>query len=178
MIIKHLKLVTLANTPSAVSSVIPDCCNVGVIYRVLVGTNALVFSAIWMQSPTVTAASLSFFGCSMLLETICIVALLLLCGLRKIALVQHMPLWLQRLLCGLTPALVALACLALLFYVPWLLGDLPAVSTLKVCLLSAALGLLFQRYFELRSRAFSPALGEAKLRALQARIRPHFYLTA
>ena len=29
-------------------------------------------------------------------------------------------------------------------------------------------------YFDLRGRAFSPALTEARLQALQARIRPHF----
>jgi len=34
------------------------------------------------------------------------------------------------------------------------------------------LGLLF--YFDLRGRALSPALSEARLQALQARIRPHF----
>jgi len=174
MIIKHLKLVTLANTPSAVSSVIPDCCNVGVIYRVLVLSNVAVFGAIWMLSPTLTAAGLVFFGLSMLLETICIVSLLVLCGLRKVALVQHMPVWLQRLLCGIAPALVALGCSVLLLYAPWLLGDFVPVSAWRMCLLSAVSGMLFQHYFELRSRTFSPALGEAKLRALQARIRPHF----
>ena len=36
------------------------------------------------------------------------------------------------------------------------------------------LGIGMQHYFELRMRAFSPALGEARLQALQARIRPHF----
>jgi len=33
---------------------------------------------------------------------------------------------------------------------------------------------VLQHYFELRVRAFSPALVEARLQALQARIRPHF----
>ncbi|MEW5943997.1 MAG: histidine kinase [Pseudomonadota bacterium] len=37
----------------------------------------------------------------------------------------------------------------------------------------AATGVLLA-YFHLRSRALSPALGEARLQALQARIRPHF----
>jgi len=35
-------------------------------------------------------------------------------------------------------------------------------------------GIGLQHYFELRTRAFSPALVEARLQALQARIRPHF----
>ena len=33
---------------------------------------------------------------------------------------------------------------------------------------------LLAAYFDLRTRAFSPALAEARLQALQARIRPHF----
>src|SRR5690606_10142467 len=33
---------------------------------------------------------------------------------------------------------------------------------------------LLQHYFALRTRAYSPALMEARLQALQARIRPHF----
>jgi two-component system sensor histidine kinase AlgZ len=41
-------------------------------------------------------------------------------------------------------------------------------------LLAALLALLLLHYFSLRQRALSPALGEARLAALQARIRPHF----
>jgi two-component system sensor histidine kinase AlgZ len=39
---------------------------------------------------------------------------------------------------------------------------------------AAGFGMLLQHYFELRTRAFSPALSEARLQSLQARIRPHF----
>ena len=41
-------------------------------------------------------------------------------------------------------------------------------------LLGGMLALLLLHYFSLRQRALSPALGEARLAALQARIRPHF----
>jgi len=34
--------------------------------------------------------------------------------------------------------------------------------------------MLAQHYFELRARAFSPAIDEARFQALQSRIRPHF----
>ncbi|TFV91674.1 histidine kinase, partial [Oxalobacteraceae bacterium OM1] len=44
----------------------------------------------------------------------------------------------------------------------------------KGALIAGLFGLTFQHYFELRTRAFSPALVEARLQALQARIRPHF----
>jgi hypothetical protein len=39
---------------------------------------------------------------------------------------------------------------------------------------AALLGAGFQHYCELRERAFSPAVAEAKYQALQSRIRPHF----
>jgi two-component system sensor histidine kinase AlgZ len=44
----------------------------------------------------------------------------------------------------------------------------------KGILAAALFGIVLQQYFELRTRAFSPALAEARLQALQARIRPHF----
>ena len=174
MIIKHLKLVKLAATPTAVSSVIPDCCNIGVIYRVLVTTNGVVFCGIWAQSQNMFSASGVFFNSAMIIQTICILSLLMLCGLRKVALVQQFPLWLQRLLCGITPALIAIAVSKLISSYSWLLGDLLNANTVSLGSLSALGGMIFQHYFELRARAFSPALGEAKLQALQARIRPHF----
>ncbi len=40
--------------------------------------------------------------------------------------------------------------------------------------IAAGFGAFAQHYFELRTKAFSPALSEARLQALQARIRPHF----
>ncbi|MET3105716.1 two-component system sensor histidine kinase AlgZ [Oxalobacteraceae bacterium GrIS 1.18] len=174
MIIKHLKLVTLADAPSAVSSVIPDCCNIGVIYRVLLATNATIFCAIWMQSIDTPNAVRTFFDSAMVLQTICILSLIMLCGLRKVALVQQCPDWLQRLLCGIIPGLIAIALSGLISTQAWLFGELVHASPLQMGVLAALFGILFQQHFELRARAFSPALGEAKLQALQARIRPHF----
>jgi two-component system sensor histidine kinase AlgZ len=174
MIIKHLKLVKVTDTPSAVSSVIPDCCSIGVIYRVLLATNSAVFCAIWMGSEDTASAVFTFFSSAMVLETTCILSLILLCGLRKVALVQNFPLWLQRSLCGIVPAFVAATLAMLISAQSWLFGDLLHATVAQLAILSAFFGMLFQQHFELRSRAFSPALGVAKLNALQARIRPHF----
>ncbi len=50
--------------------------------------------------------------------------------------------------------------------------DIPSVY--RACLLSAIVtGIVFY-YFHLQQRAYSPAIAEARLQALQARIRPHF----
>ena len=174
MIIKHLKRLARANTSTAVASVIPDCCNIGVIYRVLLATNAAGVGVIWLRSQTTPQAVVAFLNAAMVLETVCILALLVLCGLRKLMLVQQAPLSLQRSLCGLLPALIALAVIFLIEALPWLFGDLDHVSALRMSIAAAFFGMLFQQHFELRARAFSPALGEARLQALQARIRPHF----
>lgn len=163
-----------ANAGIPVAFVIPDCCNIGVIYRVLLATNSAVFGAIWLRSLTTPAAVEAFLSASMVLETVCIVALLSLCGLRKLLLVQQLPLSLQRSLCGLVPALIALVVIIIINTWPWLFGDLMHLSALRMSMAAAFFGMLFQQHFELRARAFSPALGEARLQALQARIRPHF----
>ena len=174
MIIKHLRSAVVTTAPSAVSSVIPDCCNIGVIYRVLLATNSAVFCGIWMKSVTTPAAVVEFFDSALLLETVCILSLILLCGMRKVALVQRMPVSMQRALCGLMPALIAAALSEFISAQPWFEGDFVRATTLQLATISAFFGMIFQHHFELRSRAFSPALGEAKLQALQARIRPHF----
>src|SRR5574337_568936 len=50
----------------------------------------------------------------------------------------------------------------------------PAADGLQVALLAASLAGALLGYFNWRHRALSPALGEARLAALEARIRPHF----
>lgn len=47
-------------------------------------------------------------------------------------------------------------------------------STYRACLLVAIVTSIVLYYFYLQQRAYSPAIAEARLQALQARIRPHF----
>ena len=44
----------------------------------------------------------------------------------------------------------------------------------RACLLTAMVTAIVLYYFNLQTRAYSPAIAEARLQALQARIRPHF----
>ena len=44
----------------------------------------------------------------------------------------------------------------------------------RACLLTAMVTSIVLYYFYLQERAYSPAIAEARLQALQARIRPHF----
>jgi two-component system sensor histidine kinase AlgZ len=61
----------------------------------------------------------------------------------------------------------------------WLLaavraGDPSAAGAARAVAFAVLVAGLLVGYFQLRARAFSPALAEARLQALQARIRPHF----
>lgn len=156
--------------PAAI--VIPDYCNTGVILRVLAIVNAVMLVAIVLPAPGGRAALLAFIECSLLLELVCMLSLVCLCGLRRHAgVLVH---WQQRLLCALVPALVAALVARLLLRLEWFRNSFPDLSVLDSVLLAALFGAALQHYLELRARAFSPALGEARLQALQARIRPHF----
>jgi two-component system sensor histidine kinase AlgZ len=157
-----------ASTP--IEIVIPDCCNIGIMVRSLMLVNGTVLAAMLVVAPTVQAGLIAFVEASTLVELATLSSLFLLCGLRR--LVRTMPPWVQRIVCGLAPAAVT----ALI--IRYLLND-DAISLTRLSVMegvgSAALfGFVLQHYFELRVRAFSPALAEARLQALQARIRPHF----
>jgi two-component system sensor histidine kinase AlgZ len=72
------------------------------------------------------------------------------------------------------PAAITGTLISFLSSLEWLWNSFTNLTALKGMFAAAALGMLLQHYFELRTRAFSPALVEARLQALQARIRPHF----
>jgi two-component system, LytTR family, sensor histidine kinase AlgZ len=159
-------------------SVIPDCCNIGVVFRALVGVNAAALAVSLIHSGNWRLGVLEFIEASMVIELACLWSLFALCGLRqvlkRIPVAESMPFWMQRAVCVFIPALVAGIIVHLFISVDWLAGSFGQMTALKGALTGALLGALFQHYFELRKRAFSPALVEARLQALQARIRPHF----
>jgi two-component system sensor histidine kinase AlgZ len=164
----------LAQQPSAV--VIPDGCNLGVVFRTLIAVNLAVLAAIFLRSDSLMAAVNGFVESSMLIEPSCFLSLAILCGLHRIA--HQLPFVAQRILCALAPALVTIMVVRLLSGFDWFFNGFSHLSasggTLLAALVAALFGAALQHYFELRARAFSPVLVEARLQALQARIRPHF----
>jgi two-component system sensor histidine kinase AlgZ len=156
---------------------IPDCCNIGVVFRTLIGVNAAVFAGTLVQAGDWSRGTVEFVESSMVVELACLWSLFLMCGLRQI--LRRSPAmwlapWAQRAVSAVLPAVVA-GTVVHLFTLSSGLGDsFGSMSAGKGMLLGALFGAVFQHYFELRTRAFSPALVEARLQALQARIRPHF----
>ncbi|HVL76952.1 MAG TPA: hypothetical protein VM406_13135, partial [Noviherbaspirillum sp.] len=74
-----------ARTPSA-ALVVPDCCNIGVVFRILLVVNAAVFCAALLQSPSVGAGVQAFVDASMVVELACLWSLFAVCILRRLLL--------------------------------------------------------------------------------------------
>ncbi|RJG05647.1 histidine kinase [Noviherbaspirillum cavernae] len=165
-----LSLATFAKPP--VEIVIPDCCNIGVIFRALLVANGAVLVGILLRTSNFHLGLMEFVESTMLIELSCLASLLALCGMRRA--IRTIPAWGQRVACALVPAAVTGVIIHFLSSLEWLWSSFENLTALKGMLAAALLGSVLQHYFELRTRAFSPTLLEARLQALQARIRPHF----
>lgn len=164
--------------PRPTDIVIPDCCNLGVVFRTLLGVNAAAFGWMMLQAASWRVGLFEFVEASIVMELSCLWSLFVMCLMRR-AVPKLGPhgrdfLWAQRLACVVVPAVVTGIIVYLFTTVDWLMSNFVRMTLAKGILLAAVFGAMFQHYFELRTRAFSPALVEARLQALQARIRPHF----
>lgn len=159
---------------SNVELLIPDCCNLGVAFRILIFVNLVTFFCLLARGLSWLLTLQEFAETSILVESICLLSLAGLCGLRQMAMRQPVPGWVQRIACGIVPALFCSLLSGYFGQIEWFTFSFPRLQADSAALLCLVLGVAVQHYFELRTRAFSPALGEAKLQVLQARIRPHF----
>jgi two-component system, LytTR family, sensor histidine kinase AlgZ len=165
-----LSITASANPP--VEIVIPDCCNIGVIFKALLATNGAVLIGILLRTNNLQFGLMEFVESSTLVELACLSSLLALCGMRRA--IRTIPAWGQRVACAIVPATITGGIIHFLSSLEWLWNSFANLTLLKGMLTAALLGSVLQHYFELRTRAFSPTLVEARLQALQARIRPHF----
>ncbi len=148
---------------------LPDFRNLGVLLRVLiiVSLMTLVAAALktytlgdWLESTSLLAA---------LVSPLTILSLLVLAAVGP---------WLRRLdarwAVALVVAIEVALCAALLRVVAHVPLEVAEQAPARYLLFTALATLAVLGYFQLRSRALSPAVSEARLQALQARIRPHF----
>ena len=170
-----MSLPTAADS-APIEIVIPDCCNAGVIFRTLFAVNGAVLCGILLRTSDFRSGLLEFVESSILVEFACLLSLLALCGMRRV--IRTIPAWGQRVACAMVPAAVTGGIIHFVSSLEWLWSSFTYLTALKGTLAAALLGILLQHYFELRTRAFSPALVEARLQALQARIRPHFFFNS
>ncbi|MGE5651659.1 MAG: sensor histidine kinase [Bacillota bacterium] len=167
---------TSVSAPTEV--VMPDCCNIGVVYRSLLAVNAVVLVGILLRAGSLIQGLQEFVEASMVVELSCLWSLFGLCVLRRMLLraggMGALSAVGQRIFCALVPAAATAVVIRFLASFVWFSGSFAYLTPQKGAFAAALLGLSFQHYFELRTRAYSPALVEARLQALQARIRPHF----
>ena len=148
---------------------LPDFRNLGVMLRVLLAVNLLAFLAALARNEELARLPIELVDLAARVEPPLIACIVLLYGLRDS---------LVRLAYPAGAAAVAAVAAVLAAMLHALLNPLDmSASSLPVARAAiwgalAALAILF--YFHLRSRAYSPALAEARLMALTARIRPHF----
>lgn len=148
---------------------LPDLRNLGISLRILIVVNLLALITAILQTPNLNQAIVRLTELSVLLQPVLLISLLLFYAAWPV---------LRRLPYQGGVALILLSELGLTWLIHqagvYLFGPdaLPPLS--RVWLLTLIVTLLVLGYFNLRQRALSPAISEARMQALQARIRPHF----
>jgi len=153
---------------NAYAGALPNFRNLGIMLRVLIMVNVAAAAAAIVKSPDLLAAWRQFIEISALVEPLLILSLLVLAAISNV--LRRIPYWVAAI-----AVLTMELALATALYLPGriLLGDEPS-QLLRYWALVALTTVALLTYFELRERALSPALTEARLQALQAHIRPHF----
>ena len=154
---------------NAHSDLLPDFRNMAVMARVLVAVNGAALAGTLYAMPALGPALERFAYAAAFLEPLLLLELMVLFAVSP---------WLARLTYWYGSAtIVGLTCvLAGLYHVA--VRSVASVDTtpsvVRTLLLALLVAVSLLAYFRLHSKAFSPALAEARLQALQARIRPHF----
>lgn len=147
----------------------PDFSAPGIWLRVLLAVNLVALVAVVAANRDAGLLADEFLGVASLLEPTALLTLSLLALVgkrvpRRSALLQL--LW-------TTMAAAASAWLVAFITAP-LRGESPGLSGWRPALVSAAMAMAMHYWLLLRNRAQAPAVTEARLQALTARIRPHF----
>jgi two-component system sensor histidine kinase AlgZ len=158
---------------NAHSDVLPDFRNLGVIARLLVAVNAVAFVAELFAARDLVQGAERFAESATLLEPLLLGTVVALAALSPLLGRLAYPAGCMAVV-AIVLALTA-AGHAALFAVTGVTGDAAPLPDLgRALVLATLLTMALLGYFYLLAKAFSPALTEARLQALQARIRPHF----
>src|SRR5689334_10321313 len=153
---------------NAYSSALPNFPNMGILLRILLAVNLFAVAAAVLQVRDARAYWDRIAEIAALVEPLLILSIVALVVLND--LIRRLPYWAGAIAViafelALTTGLYA-AGYERLYSEPaplWRYCTMVAMATAALLL-----------YFDLRGRALSPALAEARLQVLQARIRPHF----
>ena len=152
---------------NANTGALPNFRNLGILLRILVIVDGLCLAAALLDTSDPAKLMAALIDISALVQPILILSLLVVAAANN---------WLHRLRYPFAIGALIVIELAVTTVVYFLgLGVFKGMGALERYWLITLLvtGILIG-YFGLRGRALSPALTEARLQALQARIRPHF----
>jgi len=152
---------------NANASALPNFRNLGILLRILVIVDGICLAAALFKTSEALPLMEELVDLSATVQPTLIASLLVLAAINN---------WLRRLAYLPAIALVVAIELALVTAVYFLgrsVFDNPGALERYWIFTLLITGVLIG-YFDLRGRALSPALTEARLQALQARIRPHF----
>ncbi len=157
---------------SAYPDLLPDFRNLGVIARILVAVNGIALAAILFAQADLVAALDQFVLTAAYLEPLLLVQLVALAAMSS--LFARLPYWAGG------AAVVALVAAVTAAYHPLvvIISTERPPSLARAVLVAACLAAVLLGYLRLLAKAYSPALVEARLQALQARIRPHFLVNS
>jgi len=147
---------------------LPNFRNLGIALRIVVIVNVMALAAAIVQTSDLRQLWNVLLELSAVVQPLLILSVVALVALND--LLKRLPYYL-----GVLAVLAIELVLTTLLYTfgQPLLADKPAPLMRYWALVALATGALLV-YFDLRGRALSPAFTEARLQALQARIRPHF----
>jgi two-component system sensor histidine kinase AlgZ len=148
---------------------LPNLHNLGVCLRILLMVNLMALIAALLTAPGPGQIPQKMLEFSVILQPVLLLSLLLFYLLYP---------WLRKLHYYAGVAMVIAITLSATWLVQqtciYLLGAESVSPLLRLWLIASIICLLALAYFRLRERALSPAINEARMQALQARIRPHF----
>ena len=152
---------------NANASALPNFRNLGILLRILVIVDGACLAAVLLKTTEPLAVMEELIDVSSQVQPVLMLSLLVLAAGND---------WLHRLRYWHAVAAVVVLEVAITTSVYFLglhlfssMGALERYWVFTLLLTGVLIG-----YFDLRGRALSPALAEARLQALQARIRPHF----
>ncbi len=155
--------------PNRTAVQLPDFRNLGVLLRAALAVQVLALAAAVVDSPDLADVATAFLGMAAVLQPPLLLMLLLA--------YLGAP-WLLRQPYHLGVAVIVMlsALVTMLWHMVLHLRfpDTEQGSVMRAVLLSGGTTLAVVAYFDWRHRVLSPALAEARLQALQSRIRPHF----
>ncbi|MBM3343920.1 MAG: histidine kinase [Betaproteobacteria bacterium] len=155
-------------TQNAYGSALPNFRNLGILLRILLIVNAVALIAVIIKSPTLAGLGAPLMEVAALVQPLLILTLMVLYVCNNV---------LARL--SYTTGAIAVIGITLLLTAALYFGvgghfPIELSGLMRYWLLVGLVTAMLLCYFDLRGRALSPALSEARLQALQARIRPHF----